>query len=397
MTVARRLWRAHHRPVASFSLYFHIPYCGSKCPYCDFNSHAVKHRPERAYVDALVAEMTACAAEPPWRNGEIRTVFFGGGTPSLFAPASIGAVLAAAFRIWSCAEGAVEVTLEANPGTVDMEKLRGFGAAGVNRMSFGVQSFQPRHLKRLGRIHGAAEARAAVDMARAAGFGNVGLDLMFAIPGQTLDEWEADLAAAMALAPDHISAYNLTYEEGTPFAAWRGRGALAPVTEEVEAAMFIRAQDLLAAFGYAQYEISNYALPGRECAHNLNYWRGGAYLGIGAGAHSFVPVRSGGRRWSNEMSPSAYVERIKGGGHARVDEELLTPEQGRGEFAFLGLRCRDGIDEGEFARRFGVEFTAAFPQAVGLARDGALERTAGRWRLSPRGLMVADSIFACFL
>lgn len=380
-----------------FSLYLHIPYCDSKCPYCDFNSYAVKRWPEREYCDALIAEMTAYAAHPAWQDGAVQTVFFGGGTPSLFAPTSIAELLDAAFRLWPRAAPRIEITLEANPGTVDPAALRGFAAAGVNRMSFGVQSFQPRHLAQLGRIHSAAQAVSAVDAARRADFDDVSLDLMFAIPGQTLREWEADLATAVGLSPTHISAYNLTYEDGTPFGAWRRNGVLVPVPEEAEVAMFTNARALLAAHGYAQYEISNYALAGRECAHNLNYWRAGAYLGVGAGAHSFARVAGSGQRWGNERTPGRYLERIGAAGHARVDEEALSAEQARGEFVFLGLRCRTGFAAADFEQRFGLDFARAFPHAEVFVRDGFVERVDGWWRLSERGVLFADSIFATFL
>jgi oxygen-independent coproporphyrinogen-3 oxidase len=263
--------------VTPFSLYIHIPYCDSKCPYCDFNSYAAKRWPEADYCAALIRELEGYAAEPAWREGELRSVFFGGGTPSLFDPASIGGLLSAVTRLWPRQGEPVEITLEANPGTVDRAKLAGFRAAGVNRISFGVQSFHPRHLERLGRIHSAAQAIAAIGLAREAGFTNLNFDLIFAVPGQTVEEWEADLEMAVALAPDHISAYSLTYEDGTVFGAQRRSGRIVPVPEEVEVAMFARTQVRLAEAGFAHYEISNYARPGRECRHNLNYWHTGPY------------------------------------------------------------------------------------------------------------------------
>jgi oxygen-independent coproporphyrinogen-3 oxidase len=383
--------------VQPFSLYVHIPYCDSKCPYCDFNSYAVKRWPEDAYCAALIAEMTAYAAQGQWQDGAVQTIFLGGGTPSLFAPDSIAALIGAALRLWPRATSQIEITMEANPGTVDGAKLRGFAAAGVNRISFGVQSFEPRHLAQLGRIHSAAEAIDAVTTARGAGFDGVNLDLMFAIPGQTVQEWEADLATAISLQPDHISAYNLTYEDGTAFGAWRRSGTLLPVPEEAEVAMFNRTQTLLAAHGYAQYEISNYARPGRACAHNLNYWRAGAYLGVGAGAHSFAAHPAPGRRWANEKNPGAYIERVSGDGHARTSDEALTPAQAQGEFVFLALRCIDGFAAAAFAQRFGVDVRHAFPHVDSFVRDGFLECVGNRWRLTARGLLFADSIFATFL
>ncbi len=382
----------------AFSLYLHIPYCDSKCPYCDFNSHAAKLWPERAYSDALIAELGHYAAQEPWRGGRLHTIFFGGGTPSLFAPASIGAILGAARRLWPAAgDESIEITMEANPGTVDLDKLGGFRAAGVNRISFGVQSFHDQHLARLGRIHDAQQAIRAIEMARDAGFANLNLDLIFAVPGQTLEEWEADLRTAVGLRPDHISAYNLTFEEGTPFEALRRKGALQPLPEEVEVAMFTGTRVALGAAGYAAYEVSNFAQPGRACQHNLNYWQAGDYLGAGAGAHSYSRIPAPGRRWSNEKGPGAYIARVAADGHARVWEETLTAEQARGEFAFLGLRCAAGLDADAFADRFGADFLTLFPHAAALQRDGLLASAPGRWHLTPRGLLLADGVFASFL
>jgi oxygen-independent coproporphyrinogen-3 oxidase len=237
-----------------------------------------------AWQAERAAQLRAAAARPEWTGRTIQTIFFGGGTPSLFAPATIADLLVAARELWPVADGA-EITLEANPGTVDRDKLSGLRAAGINRISFGVQSFRDDHLKTLGRIHSAADAVAAIGGARAAGFDNLNLDLIFAVPGQTIDEWEADLRTAIDLGPDHISAYGLTYEEGTAFHAQRRSGALTPLPEEAEVAMFTRTRAVLAARGYAAYEISNFARAGRACAHNVNYWRAGANHGVGAGAH----------------------------------------------------------------------------------------------------------------
>ncbi len=224
------------------------------------------------------------------------------------------------------------------------------------------------------------------------------------MPGQTPAEWEADLRTAVALGPDHVSAYNLTFEEGTAFHAMRARGELRQAPEEIEVAMFTRAHQLLGEAGYAPYEISNYARRGRECRHNLNYWRGGEYLGVGAGAHSFLAgapaadvAAAAGRRWSNEKNPNVYIRRVNEAGQARAFAESLAAPQARGEFVFLGLRLRDGFDGREFARRFGIEFFAAFPHARTLQDDGLLLANGSGWRLSERGLMVADSVFATFL
>jgi oxygen-independent coproporphyrinogen-3 oxidase len=381
-----------------FSLYVHIPYCQAKCPYCDFNSDAAEQWPEARYVAALCAELQHYARDELWRGGEPDTIFFGGGTPSLFTPQSIATVLHTARRLWSCNAGA-EITLEANPGTVNADKLRAFRAAGINRVSFGVQSFHPHHLHRLGRIHNADEALAVVDMARQAGFDNISIDLIFALPQQTLEEWERDLVQACALHPDHISAYNLTYEDGTPFHKLLVQGVLRQLAEDLEAAMFTRTREILAAHGYAQYEISNYARPGRSCRHNLNYWRGGLYLGIGAGAHSYTrrSPRETGQRSSNEKTPAAYMAVVEQYGHARRAVEELTERQARGEFVFLGLRCLDGFAAGDFYTRFGADCLAVFPHVTILCDGGLLQCSDGRWKLTAQGLLLADSVFATFL
>jgi oxygen-independent coproporphyrinogen-3 oxidase len=386
--------------MSSFSLYVHIPYCVAKCPYCDFNSYAAERWPEERYVAALAAELRGYASQAPWEGAVVRTLFFGGGTPSLFAAASIARILDAARRHWRVAADA-EITLEANPGTVTAEKLVQLRAAGINRLSFGVQSFQPHHLRTLGRRHSAEEAEAAVRQARRAGFDNVSIDLIFALPEQTPSEWEQDLQRACALATDHLSAYNLTYEEGTPFHQWRKEGKLRSLPEEVEVAMFSGAQECLARAGYEQYEISNYARPGRACRHNLNYWQSGNYLGVGAGAHSYTACgdRAGawGGRWSNERSPSRYMQAVEERAHARCAAETLDERQARGEYVFLALRCRAGVSDEAFRERFGAALLAAFPHVTELRTDGLLAYDGTCWRLTPRGLWVADSVFTTFL
>jgi oxygen-independent coproporphyrinogen III oxidase len=382
-----------------FSLYIHIPYCVAKCPYCDFNSYAAAQWPEERYVGALCRELAHYAAAGWSGAGEIRTIFFGGGTPSLFAPASIGTILDAAARHWRVAPDA-EVTLEANPGTVTLDKLCGLRAVGVNRMSFGVQSFNPKHLQTLGRIHSGDDAVVAVQWARAAGFGRVSTDLIYALPQQTPAEWEDDLARAIALQPDHVSAYNLTYEEGTAFYQLRAQGKLRQLPEEVEVALFTGTQEALRAAGYAQYEISNYARRDQACRHNLNYWHSGEYLGIGAGAHSYARTPGAspwGRRWSNEKHPGRYIAALEGQGHARVSQEVLDERQARGEFVFLGLRCLDGFAAATFRERFAADLPAVFPQVRTLRDGGLLDCHDERWRLTARGLLLADSVFATFL
>jgi len=279
----------------SFSLYVHIPWCQSKCPYCDFNSHAAPSWPEAQYTRALISELEYRANTPSYSGRRIRTIFFGGGTPSLFDPKSIGEIIDAAGRVCGIEHDA-EITLEANPGTVDLAKLGGMRAAGVNRISFGAQSFNAATLKFLGRIHCADETRAAARMAHRAGFDRLNLDLIFAVPGQTVADVLFDIESAAALEPDHISAYNLTFEEGTAFFTDLKRGRIKQLATDEQAAMYQAVREEIPRRGYAMYEISNYAAPGHEARHNLTYWRARTYLGIGAGAHSYAGDGRGGQR-----------------------------------------------------------------------------------------------------
>lgn len=379
----------------SFSLYVHIPYCQAKCPYCDFNSYAAATWPEDAYARALIAELRARSAEPPFAGAAVGTIFFGGGTPSLFQPATIGALLDAIAATCALAED-LEVTLEANPGTVERERLAGFRAAGVTRLSFGIQSFQPDLLTTLGRVHDADDARAAIRAARAAGFDDLNLDLIFAVPGGTRAAWEADVAEAVRWAPEHVSAYNLTYEPGTPFHTLRSRGALQPLDDEDELWMYQHARSVLAGAGYEQYEISNFARPGHAARHNQSYWRGVDYLGLGAGAHSYASTPDWGRRWSNERIPERYVAAVERG-DPTSSRERLSFENAAAEFLFLGLRERRGIDPAAFAARFGSPLDAVHPEVATFRADGFLVERDGRLALSERGLLVADAIFTAFL
>ncbi|HSD10020.1 MAG TPA: radical SAM family heme chaperone HemW [Candidatus Binatia bacterium] len=381
----------------TFGLYIHIPYCRTKCPYCDFNVEAAATWPEARYVDALTAEIRYHASAPPFGGKRLATIFFGGGTPSLFAVASLARVLDEARRSFA-ADTAPEISLEATPESASVATLAGYRRAGVNRISFGIESFHPHVLKRLGRLQTAAETRHAVAMAREAGFTNVSLDLIFAVPGQSADDWRADLDTAISYAPEHVSAYNLTYEEGTPFFDLKRAGRLRPIGDEIEAAMFEEARSRLGNAGYRAYEVSNFARPGFEARHNLNYWHAGPYLGIGAGAHSHEPRGRGARRWSNERDPALYASRALRSGRAIVHEETLGPRQAAGEFVFLHLRTSEGVGEEAFRARFGLPLEETFPGTVRLLADGLLERRADRrLALSPRGLLVADSVFASFV
>ena len=386
-------------PADPFSLYIHIPYCISKCPYCDFNSHVVAQIPETEYVSALGRELERYDASDDWHGRPVQSIFFGGGTPSTFAPASIGKLLnqvAATFPI----QAGCEITLEANPGTMDRDNFHGYREAGVNRISVGVQSFQPGLLKFLGRAHSAEEAREALQMVRRAGFENFNLDLIYANPGQTLRDLEADLNEALAFQPPHLSAYNLTFEEGTPFHREYRAGRMKSLSEEEEIAMAGLIEEKLSDGGLQRYEISNYARPGAHARHNVNYWRGGDYLGLGAGAHSYK--RSDGKpafgkRWSNEKNPGRYMQLVSDSGCATVDREEIDRTKAAGEFMFMGLRMTQGVSLQVFASRFGPAPREFYPQIDNWLEGELMEEENGYLRLTQRGLLLANSIFVEFM
>jgi oxygen-independent coproporphyrinogen-3 oxidase len=382
---------------AGFGLYVHIPYCLTKCPYCDFNVRAGRSWPETRYVEALLAEIGRAARVAPFAGKRLETIFFGGGTPSLFSPVSVERVLAGARAAFGATD-LLEVSLEATPDSLRSPWLTGYREAGVNRLSIGIESYRAPLLKRLGRLQTEEQTAGAVSLARRSGFENVNVDLMFAIPGQSLADWRFDLERAIGDAPEHVSAYNLTYEEGTPFFELRRTGALTALDDDLEAAMFEEARVRLAAAGYVAYEVSNFARPGYESRHNLNYWTGGAYLGIGAGAHSHEPCGTRTRRWCNEKDPETYLARALADGVAVAGEELLEARSAAGEFVFLHLRTREGLAESSFTDRFGMTLEETFPETCRLLADGLLVRRApDRIALSSRGLLVADAVFRSFV
>jgi oxygen-independent coproporphyrinogen-3 oxidase len=378
--------------VAPYGVYVHVPWCRHVCPYCDFNVHASSAPPEADDLAAYVAELTAWAERPEWHRRPIRTLYLGGGTPSLLSPATVARLLDAARRHGLQTDA--EVTLEANPGTVTRDRLAAYRDAGVSRISLGAQSFQTPLLRTLGRDHSADETRAAVAAARHAGFDNLSLDLIFAVPGQTLETWMDDLAQVTALGPAHVSAYALTWEEHTPFHAWRAQGRVVAVDDDLESAMADVADAHLAAAGLARYEISSWARPGFESRHNTGYWDGTDYLGLGPGAHSFQASGSTARRWWNVRLPQAWRAAIAARGTAVDGEEVLVDAEARSDFVVAGLRRLAGVDVTAFERRFGIDLPAALPQVDGLARDGLVQIDRGRLRLTPRGLRFADTVSA---
>lgn len=383
---------------SQFSLYLHFPYCLHKCPYCDFNTYAVSTFPEKDYVAALLSELDYRATLPEWKGRLVATIYFGGGTPSLLSPYSIRRVISHITRLFPVAELA-EVSLEANPGTVSPDSLHALREAGVNRLSLGAQSFNSATLKTLGRIHSAAQTEAAVQGARGAGFTNISLDLMYGVPGQSFPDLVNDLRAALQLNPVHISAYGLTIEKGTPFYQSYKKGTLVLPKESTVVTMMEEINTALPARGFARYEISNFAKPGKQARHNLAYWNGDDYLGLGAGAHSFNASLGtpGGTRWSNFAQPNKYMDEAVTRGYAEGWRDTLTAKDAIFEFFFLGLRKIEGVSASAFAARFGQSIEATFPGLCAVLLEGKLIKENGDYiALSERGLMLADSVIENF-
>ncbi|WP_250627468.1 radical SAM family heme chaperone HemW [Pinirhizobacter soli] len=375
------------------SLYVHMPWCVKKCPYCDFNSHGLRGEPPyEAYIDALLSDLDADLADfgEAIAGRRIETVFFGGGTPSLFSAAQVARFLDGARARIDFAENA-EITLETNPGTVEHGRFDGYLAAGVNRLSFGIQSFDDDKLRRLGRIHSANEASDAVKLAQDAGFERINLDLMYALPGQDLDGAIADVDQAIALAPSHISHYQLTLEPNTAFAA-----NPPPLPADDDAwAMQEACEARLAAGGFAQYEISAYARPGERSRHNLNYWRFGDYLGIGAGAHGKISGLDIRRRWKTRH-PNAYL--TAAGTPARIGGDTTVAVADLPfEYMLNALRLVDGVDLAEFAQTTGLSLQAiATPLAEGIRR-GWLRDEPGRLHTTPLGQRFLNDVIESFM
>jgi oxygen-independent coproporphyrinogen-3 oxidase len=375
---------------STFGVYIHWPFCLSKCPYCDFNSH-VRHAAidEQRFVRAFIAEIAATAARVPGR--EVSTIFFGGGTPSLMQPATVGAVLDALARHWSIARD-VEVTLEANPTSVEATRFRGYRAAGVNRVSLGVQALDDLALKELGRLHSEREALDAVAIARK-NFERYSFDLIYARPGQTPTAWAAELKRAIAEAGEHLSLYQLTIEQETPFFALHSAGKLVTPDDDTARALYDTTQDVCAAAGLPAYEISNHARPGAECRHNLVYWRAHEYAGIGPGAHGRLDVDGERRATATERRPEAWLTRVEEQGHGVISDEELTPEQMGDEYLLMGLRLAEGIDPERYARLAGRPLNDR--RIAILREEGALETTVdGKLRVTLAGFPVLDAVVA---
>jgi putative oxygen-independent coproporphyrinogen III oxidase len=374
----------------SFGVYVHWPFCAAKCPYCDFNSH-VRHEPpdEVRFAKAIARELRHFAALTPDRT--VTSVFLGGGTPSLMQAATVEAVLETIARLWPVAEDA-EITLEANPGSAEAERFRGYRAAGVNRLSLGVQSLDDAALKALGRIHSVAEARTAVTLARNT-FPRLSFDLIYARPAQTPRAWRAELDAAIDMAADHLSLYQLTIEPETMYFRLHQVGKLAVPDGELAAELYTLTQEITEARGIPAYEISNHAAPGAESRHNLTYWRYQDYVGVGPGAHGRVTVDGVKRATASERHPENWLNRVEENGHALVTDETLTLEEAADEMLLMGLRLREGVPADRYRAISGRSFSPA--RLDFLREHGLIEATGdGRLRTTLDGWLVLDSVVA---
>ncbi len=369
-------------------LYIHLPWCERKCPYCDFNSHEAADIPEQAYIDALLADLRNDL--PLARGREVQTLFIGGGTPSLFSAAAIGRLLTGIGDLLPLAAD-LEATMEANPGSAEAEKFAGFRAAGINRLSLGIQSFDDRCLKALGRVHNSEQAEAAIAMARGAGFNRFNLDLMHGLPGQAPIDALADLRQAIDCAPPHLSWYQLTIEPNTVFYT---RPPTLPVEDEL-AAIQLEGEQLLATAGYRQYEVSAYGRDGDQCRHNLNYWCFGDYLGIGAGAHGKATMADGKvMRYAKTRQPGDY---LAANGSYRVGERAIPSADLVGEFTMNALRLNSGFSLALFEAHTGLAASALQPQLDALTDRDLLAVENGSVRATDLGRRFLDSVIAEFL
>ena len=375
---------------AAFGVYVHWPFCLSKCPYCDFNSH-VRHAPidEERFALAFAREIESTAARTPGR--QVSSIFLGGGTPSLMRPQTVGAILDAIGKHWRVAPG-VEVTLEANPTSVEATRFAGYRAAGVNRVSLGVQALDDASLKALGRLHTAREALDAVGIARSA-FDRYSFDLIYGRPDQTPGMWADELKCAISEAAEHLSLYQLTIEPETPFFGLHAAGKLKTPDEATARALYDITQEVCARYGLPAYEISNHARSGAECRHNLVYWRGDEYAGIGPGAHARLDIDGVRHAIATEKRPEAWLMRVEANGHGVVTDDRLSSEERADEFLLMGLRLTEGIDPRRYTALSGRPLD---PRRIAVLReDGAITvDPSGRLRVTQAGFPVLDAVVA---
>jgi putative oxygen-independent coproporphyrinogen III oxidase len=384
------LGEAEQNQTGAFGVYIHWPFCLSKCPYCDFNSH-VRHAAidEARFARAFAAEIAATAARVG--NRTVSSIFLGGGTPSLMAPKTVADVLDAVAQSWSIAPD-VEITLEANPTSVEATRFAGYRAAGVNRVSIGLQALDDAALQALGRLHSAREALDAIALARSI-FDRYSFDLIYARPGQTPDAWAHELRRAIAEAGEHLSLYQLTIEHDTPFHQLHAAGKLITPDEDTARALYDVTQSICADAGLPAYEVSNHARAGGECRHNLIYWRGHEYAGIGPGAHGRLEIDGTRHAIATEKMPEAWLAKVAACGHGIVSDEVLSSEEIADEFLLMGLRLAEGVDPARYARIAGRPIE---PRRIALLREqGVVEITpAGRLRVTMAGFPVLDAVVA---
>jgi len=369
-------------------LYLHIPFCEAICNYCNFNRGLLESGLKERYLNALDLEISSCSVAGP-----VDTVFFGGGTPSVLDPSEVAALI---MRCQSSCDldNAAEITIEMNPETASRERLEGYRAAGVTRLSLGVQSFRDEELRRLGRVHTADRAVEAFELARAAGFDDISLDLMAWLPDQTVAHWMESVETLIRLDPDHASLYLLELYPNAPLREEMARGGLAQAPDDAAVDMYLGGLDRLAAAGYRQYEISNVARPGRESRHNLKYWSDGAWLGFGCGAHSTC----GGERWHNVSEIGVYVERVRGGQSTAVGRRTLSTDERLTDTLFLGLRLSEGIDLRAVERRYAVDVWARWGRDLDPYLETELLAREGHWlRLTRQGMLLANEIMQVFV
>ncbi|MBL4891624.1 MAG: coproporphyrinogen III oxidase [Rhizobiaceae bacterium] len=374
----------------AFGVYIHWPFCMAKCPYCDFNSH-VRHKPvdQDTFVTGYEREIAHMAAMAPGR--EVTSIFFGGGTPSLMEPATLERILTAIDKHWHISND-VEISLEANPTSVEAGRFKAYRAAGVNRVSLGIQSLRDDQLKFLGRMHTAAEAKAAIELAREI-FPRLSFDLIYARPEQTLAQWEKELREAIDLAADHLSLYQLTIEQGTPFYELHKRGRFQIPDQDLAADLYELTADITKAHNLAAYEISNYAAEGMECQHNLVYWRYQDYAGIGPGAHGRITTNEGKIATACERNPKNWWQKSNVDGHGMITQELLTLDEQADELLVMNLRLREGFDPAKYEALRKKPFD---PKKIAMLKEfGFIESTTNGWiRATPSGFLLLDAVVA---
>ncbi len=368
-------------------LYVHIPFCVRKCLYCDFNSYPSKEYLIDDYIDAVLKEAGG------YKEADIDTLFIGGGTPTVLSPGQFARLACGLADIFTLKNG-IEFTSEANPGTLDKEKIAGLLKSSVNRLSIGAQSMDNRLLKKLGRIHNTVEFMADYEESRRAGFNNINVDLMFGLPDQTLSDWLSTVNDIAEKNPEHISCYGLAVEDGTPFKKMLDAGKLGLPNEDTEREMYWKAADILQSKGYVHYEISNFAKKGYECKHNLIYWKDASYIGLGAGAHSYYK----GYRYANETIPEKYIDAVKNGDSAVTEREYIDKKNEMEEYFFTGFRLIEGIDINDFKKRFGHSLFDLYGKSVNkLLSLGLINVADNKMYLTNKGIDLSNQVFMEFM